>query len=941
MSNNKKRGDYMSSLFKTEKNTIRWDLLLVLGIILLISVFAYFQLFEKLEYRVYDGLLSLKPATEERKDIVMVAIDNQSIAELGSFPWPRDVLADSIIRMRELGAKSVVFDIEYLSPSALGVDTNASEALPETFSTVTETLVSSVQELSDAVSTGQLPLEFFPEMANTLNHEYIIPEINSLYENVSSNIFRDNDQYFAKSLHYFGNAWLTLNVTNMDIDPSAQLMNYIEKNVLFNNVLDPFYLINKECDAYYQSQDLEKGFTASLYDLLVQAKGAGFTNVVLDSDGVRRRIKLFFNKGDQHAGQLVFAPILSILKPSQIIREKNALILENVSFPDSSSPETVKIPLDRNGNMLINWIKKDFNHSFYNEPVLFLNELDKTEKNIISLLKDIESFRLRGEDGLMLPYYDVAGYLLDQYADCKKQKEVLLADLSTDSREDSRYEKLFASRKLFFENCKELLDPYYLEGILDLLPVALENDQESLTYYTKWIQDVFTSFADNLNLYNTYFKDMNQIYNNAFCIIGHTASASTDLGTTPFENNYANIGTHANVYNTIMTKSFITPLPWWIGILVSGVLLLFSTIITGNRKAAAFNIVNILFIFLVLLLGILPMLLFNYYIEIVAPVTIMIVGYIGTTILRFLNSEKDKTFLRRAFSTFLSEDVVDILVKDPSLLKLGGEERNVTAIFTDIKGFSTIAEKISPTQLVSFLNKYLTLLSDIILENRGTIDKYEGDAIIAFFGAPVSSEEHAWQACISAVRMKQAEKEFNKEMLESGIITSEIKTRIGINTGNMVVGNMGTNQKMNYTMMGNNVNLAARLEGVNKIYNSWILVSEATWNEANAGTHEGILLARKIDKVRVVGINNPVQLYNIIGVTSELPREALDPVNVFHEGMNYYLKKDFLNAAKKFLEAQKLYPEDETPKVFVERCKKLHKTGVPESWDGVINMTTK
>ena len=118
-----------------------------------------------------------------------------------------------------------------------------------------------------------------------------------------------------------------------------------------------------------------------------------------------------------------------------------------------------------------------------------------------------------------------------RYADCKNQKKVLLADLSTDSREDSRYEKLFASRKLFFENCKELLDPYYLEGILDLLPVALENDQESLAYYTKWIQEVFSSFSDNLNLYNTYFKDMNQIYNNAFCIVGHTASASTDLGT--------------------------------------------------------------------------------------------------------------------------------------------------------------------------------------------------------------------------------------------------------------------------------------------------------------------------------------------------------------------------------------------------------------------------
>ena len=227
------------------------------------------------------------------------------------------------------------------------------------------------------------------------------------------------------------------------------------------------------------------------------------------------------------------------------------------------------------------------------------------------------------------------------------------------------------------------------------------------------------------------------------------------------------------------------------------------------------------------------------------------------------------------------------------------------------------------------------------MENRGTIDKYEGDAIIAFFGAPISSDEHAWQACISAVRMKQAEKEFNKEMLAAGLIPSEINTRIGINTGNMVVGNMGTDQKMNYTMMGNNVNLAARLEGVNKVYKSWILISEATWNEANSGSHKDVLLARRLDKVRVVGISTPVQLYNILGVKAELPKEAFESVKLFQEGMDLYYQKDFVNAAKLFVAAQKLYPEDETPKVFVDRCKQFHKSGVPENWDGIVNLTSK
>lgn len=931
----------MTSIFKNEQNKIRWDIILVLGIILVVTLLTFLNTFEKLDYRIYDELLKLKPATEERQDIVMVAIDNQSIAELGSFPWPRDIIADSIIRMRELGAATVVFDIEYLSPSALGVDTNASETLPETFATTSEYLLSTVQELSDAISSGQLPLEYFPEMAESLNYDYILPEINSLYENVSSNIFRDNDLYFAKALHYFGNSWLTLNITDMDIDPSEELLKLVENKILFSNISDPEYLINQECDSYYAKQGLIKGFTASLQVLLEQAKGAGFTNVVLDSDGVRRRIKLFFNKDEQYAGQLVFAPILDILKPSEIIRKGSKLIVKDATFPGSDTKETFTIPLDSNGNMLINWIKKDFNHSFHNEPVLFLHELDKTEKNIVSLLKDIESFKLRGSDGYMLPYYDAVVYLLSEYNACKTLKDTLLKDLSTDSRSDPRYAELFAARKQFFKDCEEFLAISYQNQILDLLPVALGDDTETLAYYEKWISDVFTAFKDNLELYNEYFVDMESIYKDAFCIVGHTASASTDLGTTPFENNYANIGTHANVYNTIMTKSFIHPLPNWIGLIFASFLLFFVILLAGNKKATAFNMLNILGILCILLAGILPMIFYNVYIEIIPPMIIMVVGYIGTTILRFLSSEKDKTFLRRAFSTFLSEEVVDILVKDPNLLKLGGEEKHITAVFTDIKGFSTFAETVTPTQLVSFLNRYLTLLSDVILENRGTIDKYEGDAIIAFFGAPISSNEHAWQACISAVRMKQAEHEFNQEMLTLGLIPSPINTRIGINTGDMVVGNMGTEQKMNYTMMGNNVNLAARLEGVNKVYKSWILVSEATWNEANSGEHEGILLARRLDKVRVVGINTPVQLYNIMGVKAELPKEIIESVNLFHQGMDFYLKKDFINAGKLFVAAQKLNPEDETPSVFIDRCKKLHKSGVPANWDGIINMTSK
>ena len=931
----------MQSLFRSEQNKTRWDLVIALIIILAGCFISAFGIFKKLDYRIYDSLLSIKPATKEKSDIVMVSIDDETIAKLGSFPWSRDVLADAIIRMRELGAASVVFDIEYLSPSSLGVDTDSSDALSDNFNNLAELLTSCVQELSDAVTSGQLPLEYLPEMMDSLNYDYIVPEISSLYDSVSSNIFRDNDEYFAKALHYFGNSWLTLNVTDMALTPTNEHLDYVKKQVLLNNVSDPEYLIHQEGDKYYDYQGLSKGFTASLHSLMKQSSGAGFTNVILDSDGVRRRIKLLFNKDEQHAAQLVFAPILDILKPSHIIRDGSRLILENVTFPNSSTKENLVIPLDSDGNMLINWIKKDFIESFNNEPVLFLHNLDICEKNIVSLLRDMESLRFRDENGYLLPYHELCVKLLNDYYYCKALKDTLLNDLSTDSRNDPRYEELFAARQEFFAGCQELTKFTYKSEILDLLSTLLVDDPDTLEEYANLVHKIFNSLIENLNAYTSDFTEMQAIYNGAFCIVGHTASSSTDLGTTPFENNYANIGTHANVYNTIMTKSFITPLPRWIGVCFASILLYMIVLLTGKRRALTYNIFSILGIVLVLLLGILPMVLYSYYVEIIPALFIMIFGYIGTTIFRLVTSEKDKSFLKQAFSTFLSEDVVNILVKDPNLLKLGGEEFNSTAIFTDIEAFSTLSEKLSPSQLVSLLNRYLTLLSDIILENRGTIDKYEGDAIIGFFGAPIASDQHAWQACISAVRMKQAEKQFNREVLSEGLIPFPIKTRIGINTGNMVIGNMGTEQKMNYTMMGNNVNLAARLEGVNKFYKSKILVSEATWNAANTGEHEGILVARRLDRVRVVGITTPVQLYNIVGVKTELPKAAIESVRIFNESIDLYLKKDFINAAKGFVEAQKLYPEDETSSVFVERCKQYYTNGVPSDWDGVVNMTSK
>ena len=236
-------------------------------------------------------------------------------------------------------------------------------------------------------------------------------------------------------------------------------------------------------------------------------------------------------------------------------------------------------------------------------------------------------------------------------------------------------------------------------------------------------------------------------------------------------------------------------------------------------------------------------------------------------------------------------------------------------------------------------------LSDVIIDHQGTIDKYIGDSIVSFFGAPLDLADHAYKACAAAIRMKQAEAEFNRIHMLANDIPQEVFTRIGINTGDMVVGNMGTQtgkiSKMNYTMLGDNVNLASRLEGVNKVYGSWILCSEETCNDVENGAYKGEILFKKLDKVRVVGKSRPVQLYNVLGFKNEVPPPLVEETEMFHEALGKYLNKEFSAAKKLFIKANALIPDDQAALVFADRCKTYMRKSVPDEWDGIMNLTSK
>jgi class 3 adenylate cyclase len=261
----------------------------------------------------------------------------------------------------------------------------------------------------------------------------------------------------------------------------------------------------------------------------------------------------------------------------------------------------------------------------------------------------------------------------------------------------------------------------------------------------------------------------------------------------------------------------------------------------------------------------------------------------------------------------------------------------MTVIFTDIQGFSSIAEKLSPEGLVRLLNHYLTAMSDILLEQKGTIDKYEGDAIMAFFGAPLEVEDHAARACAAAVLMKKKEQELNKNIIQGGGISPEpLFTRIGINSGDMSVGNMGSKRKMNYTVMGNAVNLAARLEGVNKMFGTRILISENTRQEIGDS-----FLCRKLDRVRVAGITQPVRIYELLDFSSLATAEQKNMVDLFHAALDLFENREWQPAEAGFQKALEHSLDDAPSKIYLDRCARYRLSPPPDKWDGIFDWKAK
>jgi len=899
------------------------NILLGLAAAAFFSLLCIIGVLNSLEDRIYDFSLHFRAKRNRIENVVFLDVDDQAIAYNGVFPWPRSITADGLLRLKEYGARAAIFDIEYIDKGPQGVDTiYLDNGLPMDFNRSFSEIKSAASDVLSALRSGRINRADIDDYSRDLSN-LIVNEQKDLFAKAQS-VARDNDLYLAQASALFGKSWASLNLSHKPLSGEQAERRPIAEEKFSRPVA--------------ASPSANKGDFIDILTALPifarTAKGAGFTNVEIDKDGIRRRIYLTQSIYDHWYFQLAFAPLMDYLGNPQVELGSHKMILKGAKMP--SGQKDLTIPLDGESRMMLDWPPENYTESYRHISFADFSlletleaELEKYSRALLST--DIYFFGERDPSLAGIPF--ILRELEELFDGITAYRTAALESCS-----DEYFNAFVDYRAQTRDLIREILelDPQTrVNTIADEFVKTESPSADGIKDEAEYIASLCSGLKFDLNKYEEIKNKIEEKVRDNFCILGRVDTGTTDIGVNPFYGEYVNVGTHAVVLDTILSESFIVPLGTWWKVLLSLIIVPLFFLLTSALSPVFRTTIGFLGAVFIFAASVLLFRLTGIFFGPLGTVLAITTAVIIREIVSYASAERDKRFYRKAFATYTSEAVANEIAKNPSLLTLGGTKRRMSAIFTDIRGFSTISEKLSPEDLVSLLNRYLTAMSDVVLDEQGTIDKFEGDAIIAFFGAPLEQPDHAIRSCISAIKIKRAEEELNKVVLEQNLSPSPLLTRVGINTGDMVAGNMGTDKKMNYTIMGDAVNLAARLEGVNKQYGTWILASDDTIQQT-----EGLFLVRRLDRVRVVGKSEPVQLYNVLNTMEDATEEQKKLVALFHEAMDCFAQRDWKKAIEGFNEVRLIEEAGPAP-LYIKRCEQYLAKAPEVSWDGVFNLTEK
>jgi adenylate cyclase len=504
----------------------------------------------------------------------------------------------------------------------------------------------------------------------------------------------------------------------------------------------------------------------------------------------------------------------------------------------------------------------------------------------------------------------------------------------------------------------------------ELLTIPLTKNQlVEVNWFTKWdspkgLNPHYSAEAVLLNMKymesgtpqekaeaGEFFK----LFDNSIVLLGPVDKILKDLAPTPFDGDVVPmVSVYGNLLKTFFTGQFIIRPPLWVNTLLQfGLTLVVGALAIYGGKHAGLAKVLAVVVLLGYILGILELFThFTIMLPLVAPVgSAFSVAFIGA-IARLIDEEKQKKRIKGMFGTYLAPEVVNRMIESGQEPQLGGHNVVITIFFSDVQGFSSFSEVLPPNKLTDLMNEYLTAMTDILQAEKGSLDKYIGDAIVAMYGAPVDLPDHAIRACVTACRMQKRLGELREKWKNEGDKWPDkvhrMRMRIGLNTGNAIVGNMGSATRFNFTMMGDPVNLAARLESGAKKFGVYSMCSEDTKAATEALSQD--VLFRRLNKIIVKGKTTPVEIYEIIGPRAEATPDTLRCIELFEKALGLYFAQHWDEAKAMFAEAEKLEPlqpgrdpgvAHNPSELMQEACDEKKASPPPADWNGVEEMTEK
>ncbi|MDB6092969.1 MAG: adenylate/guanylate cyclase with Chase sensor [Verrucomicrobia bacterium] len=582
---------------------------------------------------------------------------------------------------------------------------------------------------------------------------------------------------------------------------------------------------------------------------------------------------------------------------------------------------------------------------------------------------ELPAFPIMGPPTSSRPGWGIPG-LIDTY-----QGEARSAPIFADTPIDSFYPLSLRLALIHWGLTTEALvrHPNYLEvkrptgEIVTKIPLIRGQIVEG-TWFSKWKSKMnprcsVADLGENLQLLESPDPKKREIgkeffaqFNDAIVLVGPVDPLLQDLAKTPFDDvPVPQVGFHGNLIKTFVTGIYLRRIPNWASYAITFVLTITVVLLSlteGSRGLRYKVLASLILVFYIVICFV-----FFTAFHFVLPMSAPLLSTIGTSLAaiawQLFEEQKAKGRIKGMFGTYVSPQLVESMIASGESPQLGGHEAEITPYFSDIQSFSTFSEKLQPAQLVELMNEYLTACTDIILAQGGALDKYIGDAVVAMFGGLVPLQDHAYRACVASqlvhLKLGELREKWRAEADKWPEIVGRMQSRIGLNSGLTTVGNMGSHARFNYTMMGDNVNLAARMESGAKAYGVYTMVSEATKLacEQHGGDH---VVFRYLDRIVVKGRTIPVPIYEIVGLKEHVTAQTRECVEYFAKGIERYLAQDWDGAEAFFRQSAELEPNQpgKTPGVennpsltLLARCTYMRSHPPGSGWDGVYVMKEK